>query len=128
MTETLWYGTLKPEASSLRTLQQNVLACFDAKAEGMNATLACDELFTNIVMYSGASSVDVTVGRDERGTCVRLSDDGMPFDPLSATSPDREFEELDQGGMGIMLAKQACSDMDYAYVDGRNVLTLRFSH
>jgi anti-sigma regulatory factor (Ser/Thr protein kinase) len=57
---------------------------------------------------------------------IRISDDGTPFDPLTVGTVERDFDELDMGGMGISLAKQAASDIDYAYADGRNVLTMHF--
>ena len=37
-----------------------------------------------------------------------------------------EFEELDQGGMGITFARMNSRDMIYSRIDDRNVLTMVF--
>ena len=126
MTETIWHDTLEPSTSSLETIRQHVLSSFCDKAEAMNAMLACDEMFTNVALYSGATVAEIWIERDEHEVRIRISDDGTPFDPLAADLAERDFDELDMGGMGISLAKQAASDIDYAYVDGRNVLTMHF--
>ena len=47
---------------------------------------------------------------------VRFSDNGVDFDPTAYTSPEKDFEELDEGGMGIMLAKMYTSEMIYERV------------
>lgn len=126
MAEILWHATLEPQTSSLEELPQHVLPCFPTKGRGMSAMLACDEIFTNIAMYSGATVAQVEIQKADREILIRFSDDGTPFDPLSAEPTERGFEDLDEGGMGIMLVKQVCSGIDYERTAGRNVLTLHF--
>lgn len=125
--ETIWHDKLEPKPTSFIAIRQQVLDCFATKAEGMNAVLACDETFTNIVAYSGATVVEVWIERDEREVRIRFSDDGTPFDPLTVDLAERDFDDLDMGGMGISLVKQAVSDIDYEHAGGRNVLTLHFA-
>ncbi len=47
------------------------------------------------------------------------------FNPLEYVS-DKTFEELDDGGMGISMIKQAADNVSYEYKNGRNILTLDF--
>ena len=58
---------------------------------------------------------------------VTFSDNGAAFDPVSADVREKDFEELDTGGMGIKLAKMYSNDMIYARTNGRNVLTMKFN-
>lgn len=48
-------------------------------------------------------------------------------DPVSADVREKDFEELNTGGMGIKLAKMYSNDMIYARTNGRNVLTMKFN-
>jgi anti-sigma regulatory factor (Ser/Thr protein kinase) len=77
-------------------------------------------------MHSGATTVDVTIERVGHKIRVTLSDDGVPFDPLSYEPVERDFEDWDVGGLGIGFVRQICDDVAYSHADGRNVLTLTF--
>ena len=83
-------------------------------------------LFANIISYSGADNVSFSCTRMGQVYSVTFSDNGVPFDPVNAYIYEKDFEELDTGGMGIKLAKMNSSDMVYACIDNRNVLTLKF--
>ena len=39
---------------------------------------------------------------------------------------EKDFEDFDEGGMGISLVKQLCSDISYRNTDGKNILSLEF--
>lgn len=125
MNETLWQATFKPEFTASREVAKHVLPYFEPKKH-MNVRLSCDEMLTNIVMYSGATSVEVQVIGQEGEKLIRLIDDGIPYDPVTAEPIERDFDDLDQGGMGISLVKHSCDGMDYARLGDKNVLTLHF--
>lgn len=55
---------------------------------------------------------------------VVLADDGIPFDPLAAEPADKDFEDLDSGGMGINLVRQLASHLEYQRNGDRNILTI----
>ena len=122
----LWHAAYDADVAALKEIREHMLPCFDSKDAGVRAMLACDELFTNVALYSGASVVEIWILDGEGETCVRLSDDGVPFDPFARVATEMDFEDYDQGGMGIMLARQACTRMEYERADGRNVVTLHF--
>ena len=58
---------------------------------------------------------------------VTFSDNGVPFDPMHAELIEKDFEELDTGGMGIRMAKMIADEMTYSRQKNRNILTLKFA-
>ena len=50
----------------------------------------------------------------------------MAFDPLAHQAEGLEFDDLEQGGMGLSFIEQLASERAYERVDGRNVFTLTF--
>jgi sigma-B regulation protein RsbU (phosphoserine phosphatase) len=57
---------------------------------------------------------------------VTISDDGLPFNPLSAKAPDTKasLEDRDIGGLGIHLVRSMVDDVSYHRRIDKNVLTL----
>ena len=55
----------------------------------MKLMIAADEIFANIVKYSGATDWTLKVEHERYPDTVRLvfTDDGKPFDPASAPGP-----------------------------------------
>ena len=88
--------------------------------------IAVDEVFSNIVRYSGAADVTVECLPQPDGVTIRFLDDGTPYDPTAREDPDISLplEERDAGGLGIFLVKKTMDRVDYEYAGGRNVLTL----
>jgi len=93
--------------------------------------LAQDEIFSNIARYA-------YVGQDEPGdvaielwlegpdALIRMSDHGIPFNPLDITHKARDYDDdWDTGGDGIELVRQMMDAVTYEYVDEMNELTLR---
>ncbi len=57
---------------------------------------------------------------------VTITDDGVPFNPLSAEAPrlDAPLEEREIGGLGIHLVRNMIDDVTYNRRIGKNVMTL----
>ena len=117
---------LTPDIASFAAVKQTMLESLGDNDKTRMMILACEEMFSNIVNYSGADNVRFSCERRGDTYSVTLSDNGVPFDPVKATIKDKEFEELDTGGMGIMLARNNSKEMIYRRVGGRNMLTLMF--
>lgn len=100
-----------------------VLPC--EEKEKKKIFLACDEIFSNIVSYSEADHIRMCCCKNKDVITVTFTDDGKKFNSLES-NVEKEFEDFDEGGMGIMLVKRLCSDMEYSYTDGMNVLKLEF--
>ena len=113
------------EMASLAAVREALFAMPVDDALKRKACLACEEAFTNIVSYSGAQRAWFAASSDGEAVCMTLEDDGIPFDPLAIAPAEKEFEELDGGGMGISLIRQLASDISYRRADDRNILTIR---
>ena len=88
--------------------------------------MACEEVFDNIAMYSNADKVSFACYRTGEGYTVSFRDNGVPFDPVDHAVKKKKFEELDTGGMGIMLARKYSQKMYYERRGDRNVLIMWF--
>ena len=88
--------------------------------------LACDEVFSNIVNYSGADLISVLYNKNGDKISIIFKDNGKKFDYLKAM-PKKDFDDFDKGGMGIIIVKKLCTDIVYNYINGENVLELIFT-
>lgn len=98
--------------------------------------IAVEEIFVNIAHYAyavddltdAASVVHLKCGvQPGVGVVVEFADSGRPFDPLvDAAEPnmDTAVDEREPGGLGIFMARQLMTTMDYRRDGERNVLTM----
>lgn len=95
------------------------------------ANLALDELFTNIISYGfddkTEHTIRITIFLQNDELVFNIEDDGIPFNPTEAESPDLEctIEECRIGGLGIHLAKNLMDEVCYQRCNDKNILTLR---
>ncbi len=94
--------------------------------------LAIEEIFINIASYAyapkeGEAEVRCTVLENPLRVELQFLDGGTPFDHLAREEADTSPEGLmnREGGLGILLVKKTMDEVEYAYEDGRNVLTIR---
>ena len=102
--------------------------------------VAVEEIFINIVRYAyhpivryayhpevGLATVRCSVGGDPLQVTIQFLDNGKPFNPLEKEDADITLsaEERDIGGLGILMVKKSMDAVDYEYVDGKNILTIR---
>lgn len=94
------------------------------------AQIAVDEIYSNIVYYSGAKVATVSIVADEKKLSIAFADDGKPYDPTSATEPDITLsaEERELGGLGIYMVKKMAAKINYKYENGKNLLTVEFEN
>ena len=97
----------------------------------MAICVAMEEVFVNIAHYAytdGVGDMTLLIGFDEdsRTVTFRMTDKGIPFDPLKKPDPDITLsaEERDIGGLGIFIAKKTMDSLTYAYDNGENILTM----
>lgn len=90
--------------------------------------ISADEIFSNIVRYSNASEVKLSLRKTDAGLEIEFCDNGDVFDPTGRKAPDVTLpaEQREIGGLGIFMVRKMTSDFKYKYKDGRNVLTLVF--
>ena len=90
--------------------------------------IAIDEIYSNIVYYSGAKNAMITVKASDEKLSLLFEDDGIPYNPTTAKEPDVTLsaEERDIGGLGIFMVKKMAADIHYENTDGKNRLTVVF--
>ena len=93
--------------------------------------VAIEEVFVNIAHYAypdsvGDMAIDIGFEKGSRTVTFRMSDKGVPFDPLKKPDPDITLsaEEREIGGLGIFIAKKTMDSLRYSYENGENVLTM----
>jgi sigma-B regulation protein RsbU (phosphoserine phosphatase) len=93
--------------------------------------VAIEEVFVNVAHYAykdGNGDVEFAIGFDKanRNVTFKMSDKGVPFDPLKKVDPDITLsaEEREIGGLGIFITKKTMDLVTYSYEDGKNVLTM----
>ena len=85
-----------------------------------------DEIYSNIIRYSGAKTARIFVGKENEKLSLVFSDDGIPYNPLENKEPDvfAALEEREIGGLGIFMVRKMAESIDYEYKDHMNRLTL----
>ena len=111
---------------SFMVIRRMILASLGESENSQYMILACEEIFSNIINYSGADEVYFCCDINTDNYSVTFFDNGVPFDPVKAVIPKKEFEELDKGGMGIKLARLFSSEMIYNRRNNQNILQLIF--
>ena len=93
--------------------------------------VAIEELFVNVAHYAypdGEGDMTLSIGFEEESRTVtfRMTDKGIPFDPLKKPDPDITLsaEERDIGGLGIFITKKTMDSVHYANENGENILTM----
>ena len=99
------------------------------RARVLDARLAIEELFTNMVKYApdGASEMSVALAVDGDEMMITLTDfDVDPFDIRQAPAPrlDEPVSVLQPGGLGIHLVRRLMDRIEYRYENRTSTTTL----
>ena len=93
--------------------------------------VAIEEVFVNVAHYAygdGEGDMCLGIGFDavNRTLTFRMTDKGIPFDPLQKPDPDITLsaDEREIGGLGIFITKKTMDLVTYAYENGENILTM----
>ena len=93
--------------------------------------VAIEEVFVNVANYAYPDSqgdMALHIGFEEASRTItfRMTDKGIPFDPLKKPDPDITLSAADReiGGLGIFIAKKTMDSIGYAYENGENILTM----
>jgi serine/threonine-protein kinase RsbW len=104
-----------------------------SQALAMNINLVIEEAVSNIIFYAfkngGEHKINITVSVSKNRLTIIITDDGVPFDPLTHQKPDitSNAEERTIGGLGIFLISQIMDEMHYTREKNQNILTLNKS-
>ena len=93
--------------------------------------VAIEEVFVNVAHYAygeGEGNMSLGIGFDEESRAItfRMTDKGIPFDPLKKPDPDISLsaEEREIGGLGIFITKKTMDSLTYTYENNENILTM----
>jgi sigma-B regulation protein RsbU (phosphoserine phosphatase) len=92
--------------------------------------IVLDEILNNIISYGYrddlAHEVRVEVDPISDGIVIRITDDGIPFNPLDLDEPNTDLpaDEREIGGLGVHLVKEMVEDASYERRDNLNILRL----
>ena len=93
--------------------------------------VAIEEVFVNIAHYAygeGEGNMSLGIGFDEESRAItfRMTDKGIPFDPLKKPDPDISLsaDEREIGGLGIFITKKTMDSLTYTYENNENILTM----
>lgn len=92
--------------------------------------LAVEEAVVNVMEYAypNGTGGNVTVDMMSDGDLlkVKITDNGMPFDPTEKERADTTLsaEERQIGGLGILLVREMMDSINYERKNGQNILTL----
>lgn len=84
--------------------------------------VAAEEAVVNIVRYSGATEIALTLSHSP--FTITLTDDGAAFDPTTYEPNTNVVEGRQVGGLGISLIRQIADELRYEYADNKNQLTI----
>ena len=98
--------------------------------------IALEELFVNVCNYAyaeqgepGMVTVRYVYRTNPSSITVELSDNGVPFNPLTREDPTKpsSIQEARIGGLGIFMVKKYMDDFAYVYDKDRNVVAVKKS-
>ena len=118
--------------SDVLSFTEQTLESFECSMKTQTAIcVAIEEVFVNVAHYAypdsdGDMTLRIGFEEKERTVTFRLTDKGVPFDPLKKPDPDITLsaEERDIGGLGIFIAKKTMDSISYSYENEENVLTM----
>ena len=122
-----------PDIASISTVSDFFDSCLEDFAIpvriGYSLKVVVDEIYSNIVYYSGAKTAEVLFRDDAEKITLIFEDDGTPYNPLEAEEPDiaAGIEERKIGGLGLFIVKKMAESVAYEYIAGRNQMTVILS-
>lgn len=122
-----------PDMASISSVSDFLDSCLDAFAiplrVGYSLKVVTDEVYSNIVHYSGAKTADILVRNDDDRITLVFADDGEPYNPLEAEEPDitAGIEDRKIGGLGLFMVKKMAESLHYEYTAGKNQMTVTLS-
>jgi sigma-B regulation protein RsbU (phosphoserine phosphatase) len=119
-----------PENQDILTaFVEGILAPMEGSMKSqMQINIAIDEIYSNIVKFSGATKVTLIVEVRKATLTARLTfiDNGIPYDPLKQKEPDVTLsaDEREVGGLGIFIVKKTMDSVCYRRNGNNNELAI----
>lgn len=96
------------------------------KRQTQDLHLIAEEAMSNIVNYSGATTMSISTWQENNRLYVAFIDNGAPFDPTQYPSPNLNVPASERkiGGLGIYYIRTLTDSMEYRREDGKNILRI----
>lgn len=131
-----WNLTLNSELTELEEVKQSLGKILQAASLTVelieDAQLIVEEVLVNIIEYGYENRsdgyIDLRIEINNQQLTMTFKDSGKPFNPLTEiASPDMmmDDEERSLGGFGFFLVQELAEQVDYVYLNGKNILTVR---
>jgi sigma-B regulation protein RsbU (phosphoserine phosphatase) len=97
---------------------------------GQKLGIILDELLNNSISYgfedASGHHIDVHIHADPGRLTMKVSDEGIPFNPFALSKPDTNLgiDDREIGGLGVMLVAEMTDSQGYERLSGRNIITL----
>lgn len=131
MSERVFPAKVDALTDVLAFVEETMEACDCPMKTTMGLCVAIEEVFVNVAHYAYPESEgDVSLAIDfdaaSRTVSFRMTDGGVPFDPLKKPDPDITLsaEERGIGGLGIFITKKTMDTVSYSYENEKNILTM----
>ena len=125
--------TVVPDREALAKVSDFLDGCVEdfgvPMRAGYSLKVVADEIFSNIVYYSGAKTAQILFRDDSDRVTLVFLDDGTPYNPMDAEEPDTTagVEERSIGGLGLFMVKKMAEEVRYEYTSHQNQLTVVLS-
>lgn len=97
--------------------QDFLLAAGVDQRAAYHVALVLDEVLTNVLLHGGAPRETATIRLDVDDQEVRadVRDPGLPFDPRTASMPERsgDITQREIGGLGLHIVRNVASELAY---------------
>lgn len=129
--------TIKNETSELTELYAKVSEFLAAHStpyrSGYTVNLALEELVVNVIRYAymdlDEHLIEIDLSIVDQQLVLVIEDDGRPFDPQAGNIREMEYsedpEEIEVGGLGLVLVLDMVDMMKYARVKDKNRTEVR---
>jgi sigma-B regulation protein RsbU (phosphoserine phosphatase) len=132
--ELSWQRTIRNDITEIpRTIQSIETFCRELPVPikpTRKLKIVFDEILNNIISYGytdeDSHQIEIEVDPIPEGIVVRITDDGIPFNPLEREKPstDLPIDDREIGGLGVHLVMGMVDELIYERRDDLNVLRL----
>ncbi len=119
--------TLNGLMSSFRAFCEE---CSLEQKVSLELQLVLEELVVNIINHGSVeeqeAKIDISLAVNDSIFTLDVADRASMFNPLTHETQKQAlpFEELELGGLGIVLIKNVMDSIEYQYIDGQNRIKL----
>lgn len=126
--------SFSPDISELNGLF-DILATYEKdhsqiKFKAQSLQLISEEAFVNIVNYGNSEdNIEFLIGHNESEILIQFVDSGIPFNPCEYGSSPKNIslnDDIQIGGLGIIMLKKMSKEVFYQRSDAKNFLCIVF--